>query len=67
MCVCISVCINVCVCVYLCVYTCMQLQFPQRPEESVECPKTGVPGSCELPHLGAENQIQVLCKSIMFS
>jgi hypothetical protein len=47
MCLC-GVCAHVCRCL-------------QRPDEGVRSP--GVPGSCELPHVGAGNQAKVFCEN----
>lgn len=49
-------------CMCLCVSICMWVGFP-GPEEGFRTPGAGITSSCDLPHICAGNQTQVLCKS----
>lgn len=57
--------VNICVCAH--VYTPSACRYPQRPEEVVRPPRSGVRDSCESPDMGAEDWAPVLWKSRKYS
>lgn len=43
-------------------FACFSICLPQKPEEGIRSPGTGVPDSCE-PHIGAGNQAHALWRN----
>lgn len=66
MCVYVHVYVHICLCVYLCLceYISCMCEYMGKPDKSIGFPRTGVKVNCELPAVGAWNQIQVLLKSM---
>lgn len=49
--------------VYVCIHAC-ECRGLHKPEKNIGTPGGRVPGPCELPHVGAGKQTQVLCKTL---
>lgn len=45
------------------VYMSRRAVSPGRPEKGIQDPGAGISSCCDLPDVGAENQIQILCKN----